>query len=108
MANICYNRLELIGKTSEIDKVLPYFKGKKCLFKYYKDGLTSVIRENGKKYETCYIEFETAWTNPEDVIKKLSKQFPKLDFVMDYDIEFDDAGEYYLYQNGKVLERYPI
>ena len=53
------------------------------------------------------IEFQTAWSTPERIIKTLSEKYPSLEFEVSYaDEDFGYNVGKYTYQDGEIIEIY--
>lgn len=53
------------------------------------------------------IEFQTAWSTPEGIIKTLSEKYPSLEFEVSYaDEDFGYNVGKYTYQDGEIIEIY--
>lgn len=53
------------------------------------------------------IEFQTAWSTPENIIKVLSEKYPSLEFEVSYaDEDFGYNVGKYTYQNGEIIREY--
>lgn len=112
MANYCNNQLKVIGDTKQLKEFKKKTQTKKLLFTLEKLAPTPKaylkkgderwyewrIKNWGTKWDVCAdsisrdgdedideISFDTAWAPPLEWLQKVSKIFPKLTFIINYE-----------------------
>ena len=96
MANMCYNKVEILGTPEEIKAVFD------CI-----DNLTVWVTKFEAGSPDCgedYIFFETRWSPVFDGTKELSLKFPNLTFVHKYEEGNSFFSGYAIYKAGKVVK----
>lgn len=113
-----FNRvMECAYKASESEKEKMYRDGKTYVENYRNYGHTTWYdwccsnwgtKWNAYEYEQVdedTIEFETAWSNPEPVMLKLSKMYPEETIEHWWaDEDMGNNSGYRVYQNGEIVE----
>lgn len=117
LRKIFYRAMERAYKKSEAEKVEMYENGKIYLNNYVNYGCTTWYEWCTKNWGTKWnaysneqrdentIEFETAWSNPEPVMLKLSEMYP--DVTIEHWWADEDMGSndgYRVYRGGSIVE----
>ena len=95
MANWVSNILTVVGSDSRVEEVKKYLKNEECHFNKVADQLIN-------SEDTFW--FETKWSGGGDITLELSKIFPDLTFVLEFECFEDDFSGYAIYKNGEQVE----
>jgi len=94
MANMCNNILTLLGDKEELER----------FNEEYKNIITSFINNEEKIGEEEYkYEFITNWNPPKELVRKLTKKYPNIEFSLNYYVDNEIKGGEFAMINGELI-----
>jgi hypothetical protein len=65
----------------------------------------NVCRDDIEK-DWIYYNFTTAWCDCKEIVEKMSKQFPDLEFIYNFEEDQEELAGTYKYKGGEITESY--